>query len=98
MSTCENGTPSSRATSALVCAAENVQRILGAAKRVSDTTLYLLLAAQAQEGMRESLVAQAEKLVKSKRVTHDLFRLGVAALDGSPSGPTAVSTSKARRR
>lgn len=58
------------------------RRVLGAAKRVSDTTLYLLLASQALEGMRETLVAQVQKLVQSKRVKNDLLSLGVAAVDG----------------
>lgn len=58
------------------------RRMLGVVKRVSDTTLYLLLASQTVAGLRETLVAQVKGLWRSKRVSNDLFRLGVAAYDG----------------
>jgi hypothetical protein len=58
------------------------RRLLGLAKRVSDSTLYLLLASQTLDGLRQTLVTQVRGLWRSKRIGNDLFPLGVLALDG----------------
>ncbi len=58
------------------------RRMLGLAKRVSDTTLFLLLGGQQVRGFRETLVAQVKTLLRNGRVKNDLFRFGVVAFDG----------------
>lgn len=58
------------------------RRVLGLARRVSDTTLYLLLASQALDGLRQTLVRQVKELWRGKRIRNDLFPLGVVAIDG----------------
>lgn len=58
------------------------RRMLGLAKAISDTTLYVLLYSQPVQGFRETLVAQVKALWRSKRISNDLFRLGVASFDG----------------
>ena len=58
------------------------RRAFHVARRVSDTTLYLLLASQTVEGLRQTLVQQVKRLWERKRVSHDLFPFGVVSLDG----------------
>jgi hypothetical protein len=58
------------------------RRVLGVAKRVSDTTLYMLLASQKANGLRSTLVQQVKTLWERKRVSNDAFPLGIASLDG----------------
>jgi hypothetical protein len=58
------------------------RRALSVAKRVSDTTLYMLLASQKVAGLRETLVRQVKGMLEAKQVRHDLFRFGVVAFDG----------------
>jgi hypothetical protein len=56
--------------------------VLALPKRVSDTTLYLLLASQKVAGLRETLVRQVKDMLESKLLKRDLFRFGVVAFDG----------------
>lgn len=58
------------------------RRVLGVAKRVSDTTLYMLLASQKATGLRSTLQRQVRTLWERKRVSNDAFPLGVVSLDG----------------
>ncbi len=58
------------------------RRMLGLRGVVSDTALYVLLCAQGVAGLRETLVAQVKALWRGKRLSNDLFRVGVASLDG----------------
>ena len=58
------------------------RRLLGLGKRVSDTTLYLLLASHAVDGFRQTLVRQVKELWRGKRIRNDLFPLGVLAVEG----------------
>jgi predicted transposase YbfD/YdcC len=58
------------------------RRVLSVAKRVSDTTLYMLLGSQTVAGLRETLVQQVKEMLEAKRVQRDLFRFGVLAFDG----------------
>ena len=58
------------------------RRIVGLAKAVSDTTLYILVASQKLDGLRETLVAQVKAYWRGKRVSNDLFPLGVVSFDG----------------
>lgn len=68
------------------------RRVLGLAKAVSDTTLYLMLGSQSLDGLRETLVAQVKRLWRDKRISNDLFRFGIAAFDGK-----SVWTSSSKR-
>lgn len=58
------------------------RRVLSLVKRVSDTTLYMLLASQKVAGLRETLVRQVKAMLESKLLKRDLFRFGVVAFDG----------------
>lgn len=58
------------------------RRVLALRRRVSDTTLYLLLASQKVAGLRETLVRQVKDMLESKLLKKDLFRFGVVAFDG----------------
>lgn len=58
------------------------RRVLGVWKRVSDTTLFMLLASQEVNGFRPSLQRQVKTLWERKRVSNDAFPLGVVSLDG----------------
>ena len=58
------------------------RRTLGLAKAVSDTALYVLLFSQGVAGFRETLVTQVKGMWRGKRISNDLFRLGIASFDG----------------
>lgn len=58
------------------------RRVLRLRRAVSDTTLYLLLGSQRLAGFRRTLVGQVKALWRSKRISNDLFRLGVVSFDG----------------
>lgn len=58
------------------------RRVLSVAKRVSDTTLYMLLGSQCLAGLRETLVSQVKAMLEAKQLKRDLFRFGVVAFDG----------------
>ena len=68
------------------------RRLLGLAKRVSDTTLFMLLGGQSLDGLRQTLVGQVKALWRSKRISNDLFPLGVLAVDGKSVWTSAWKT------
>lgn len=68
------------------------RRVLRLGRRVSDTTLYMLLAGQEVAGLRETLVAQVRHLIRGKRVRNDLFRFGVVAFDGKSTWTSTTKT------
>lgn len=60
----------------------HARRRLSIPKRVSDSTLYRLLAAQGPAGFRETLWRSIHRLVDAKLIKRDLFRFGVVSFDG----------------
>jgi len=58
------------------------RRTLEIPRRVSDSTLYRLLASQTPAGLRETVWAMVKSLFEKKVFQHDLFRIGVLSFDG----------------
>lgn len=58
------------------------RRTLELPRRVSDSTLYRLLASQTPAGLRETVWTMVKSLFEKKVFQHDLFRLGVLSFDG----------------
>jgi len=58
------------------------RRVLDLPRRVSDSTLYRLLASQTPAGLRETVWAMVKELFERKVFRHDLARVGVLSFDG----------------
>jgi hypothetical protein len=58
------------------------RRSLEVPRRITDSTLYRVLAKQTPTGLRETVWAMVKELFEKKVFAHDLFRVGVASFDG----------------
>ena len=76
------------------------RRLLQVRRRVSDNALYMVLARQKVEGLRQTLVAQVKAAFRNGRLKNDLFRFGVVAFDGKSTwtSPKPLEGAKASSR
>jgi hypothetical protein len=58
------------------------RRRLEVPRRISDSTLYRLLASQTPAGLRETVWAMVKEQFEKKVFMHDLFSMGVLSFDG----------------
>jgi len=58
------------------------RRMLGLPGKVSDTTLFRMLASQGPEGMRETVQTYVRTMMAKQEVRNDLFPIGVMSCDG----------------
>ncbi len=61
---------------------KGARRALGVGRAISDTALFRLLARQSVSGLRETVWAQVQDLLKQQVVANDLFPFGVLSIDG----------------
>jgi predicted transposase YbfD/YdcC len=59
-----------------------VRKRLGVAKKVSDTTLWRLLARQSAQGLRQTVAAQVQRLLRQPGLEKVALPLGVLSVDG----------------